>query len=369
MSESDNAPRSTALTVAQTLIAAQSEGAVDAETTFDWAVQYALYQFARTLRPQGPSSAAEKQHVDEETATASLIGFLSSTLGWVGLIELLSGNPTALPAMSWGYQSKTQESRTGGDFGLAVEIDNGQLALAFFQAKNLSGSKLDVNRVPAAYRADTLKGANTRKEADRQLIALIADMPGYDDFQQGGHQLAKLAITQTIGRSKAQNENCSWVHYVAWPATGAAPLVVSLDNALKQLRAACPNRSGFPVPLLNEYGWNGAKIDVGSEDSRLLLATQLSLQRIQASDHWLHVDATTAAGLIGTLKSLGTSWYLFGQKSGGAAQLASALNLDADFDKLFETPALTCDANPVLALDVGHVNEAKSEHNSGFRLG
>jgi hypothetical protein len=369
MSEPDNVSRSTALSVARKLIAAQTDKTVSAETTFDFAMQYALYQFAQTLRPQSMSSDLANQHVDEDTTTASLIGFLSSTLGWVGLIELLSGSPPTLPAMSWGYQSKTQESRTGGDFGLAVEIDNGQLGVAFFQAKYLRGSKLDINRVPVAYREESLNGERIRKDADYQLSALIAALPELGDFLQGGHQIAKLALTQRTGQRKANNENCAWVHYVAWSATGAAPLIVPLDNALEQLRATCPCIEGWPMPSLNVYGWSKAQIEVGSQDSHVTLATQLSQERIRSAEHWLHVDASTAAGLIGSLKSLGASWYLFGQKSGGAADLAEALNHTGDFDKLFERPTLFCDADPVQALDFGHGNEPTLERTSTLRLG
>lgn len=349
-SSTDSANRQTAFSIAHAVLASQlCLDNVDRLPPFDLAVQYAVHQFVQTLapRPTDESGNAGK-HVSEETATASLIGFLSSTLNWMGFLERISGIEASLPSMSWGYQSKKQESCSGGDFGLVVDVDDDLVALAFFQAKNLDAAEnLNINRTPVSYRNGC---SDQRQTAEQQVRDILRTGIWSGQLTPESHQFAKLTATRDKGRSHGVNNGTSWVHYVGWSINGAAPITISLDHAIEFMRSRwCDGE--LAAPQFGETGWSGANIPMKSVSRQAQdFGKMLSRDHINTSNDWLRVSADAASMLVGELKILGGTWHLFGTRSGGSSMLAQSLK--ADQDSAITEQSLLGDALPEMHEDL-----------------
>lgn len=79
------------------------------------------------------------QRVDEEPQTAALFGLLANALSMVTLLAPDdAGSSQGPPAAGcyWAHQKKrSDEPRTGGDFGIVTDLDGGMVKLTLFQAK------------------------------------------------------------------------------------------------------------------------------------------------------------------------------------------------------------------------------------------
>ncbi|MBV1776004.1 hypothetical protein KSF73_09795 [Burkholderiaceae bacterium DAT-1] len=314
------------------------------QSHFDVAMRYALEQFETTLR--GTAYQADETSkivvpldIGEEERTASLIGFLSSSLSTFHLLGALGGQDANLAELKWGIQGKAAESRSGGDFGLAVEFEGPDaqvyFALAFFQAKSLdSKGMLDVGRAASAYRRD---GADLglRNRANCQLYEFLTAPEKMQDKMPipGGFQLLNLIFTQNDGQV-ASGSDANWVHYVGWDKVNGNALYVPLKTVVSKLRQKFATADPKFPAAGNKWcsDWPGGKLNLGDELGSL--HDLLRIEHICAGKNWLHVNAPTAETLIGELMKLGQRWYFAGRA--GADGLAA--NLAARNDTVFKAP-------------------------------
>lgn len=284
------------------------------------------------------------------------MGYLAGNLRWANLMAAMSDEPQA--GFSWNFQTSTQERNTGGDFGVAfeLEIENEKyFRLAFFQAKNGTPSEKNIqfswNQVPPCYN----DSKNPSKDfADNRLQKWIfydqLDISQSDKTPQD-HQIYRLAVTQEKGRTeqkKAVNnealarmchEAANWVHYVVWckkdtkavvnkadPDSSEAekeifeahvPLVISLQDVKKGL--SCLDENEFAKALSTTAStvpanlWKTllTKSSPEEESPHLSFADFIAKGNLPTPNRdWLLLGAQDAQKLIGEFIRMGTEWFV-----------------------------------------------------------
>lgn len=286
----------------------------------------------------------------EEDRTASLIGHLGSHLGWYLAMWDLSGNKAEQPSVSWSYQSKKAEAGLGGDFGLAVRLQDNQYNIAFFQAKNADLSpngSVQIGRKPYGYNKATKKISQEQAQknalaADRELKEAIHGGVLSATNGTGQHQFTKLALLADRAKKMTGFES-DWIHYVLWPENESTmpifcnlpTMKVHLQNYLKALGTE------ETMPL---------KLPSAVFDDTCTFASLLMRGNHSQSQGWLSVNKEEAKNLIGNLTELCNSWMIVEDResSGGLAHALTSLGVEffEQHPPLHEVPPLQIQTTP-----------------------
>lgn len=296
----------------------------------------------------------------EEHRTSALMAYLGACISWYNLFSHLSGSDDDEQlSILWNAQNKKTsdgvpgENTTGGDFGIAIRLEDGSYNLIFFQAKQDSFAyqqhRLDINKVPGKYAAD---GCITElgHTANIEFLKWCADGSLPERSEGPSHQIVKLAtqnefpfsnqFQNPVGTPALARKN--WTHYVVWrdafdtrvntPPSYELfePLCLSLAdvkthllNALRQATREGKSLQNFIGPSGFLKGINDIPLTGPQVSFAKLLISGMRAQQ----PGWLGVTLDQAKVLVGHFSSLGVHWGFVERSSGNGPKLAEQMGV------------------------------------------
>lgn len=323
--QSSSLPESTLLEWASVRLA-RIDGFPKEANYFSCGVFHGLEEFAAATATLGTG---------EEHRTAAAMGFIASHLSWYQLLAHIAGEQSRLDCC-WGVVSKTDESTSGVDFGIAVDIGEGLYNVCCCQAKNaVSGGathavQLDIDQMPGTLKRDDADQART--EAHRAVSTwLNGELPecSGESIKQN-HQIVKMAhLARDLktrsgsapGQPGADPETA--VHYVIWREKGGAACTVSLADAKQQLQQI---QSSLGRLTFTKSGMAEASSKLTLPSTRAF-AQLIDSGQTSGAAGWMAVRHESMEGLVSDWVALGISWLLVDQGSGSLSAMLVKANV------------------------------------------
>jgi hypothetical protein len=327
-----------------------------------WGIASAIYQFNQATNG-----------TEEEHRTSALMGFIAGAMGHYNLLAAVLKIKQNHTNFHWHAahkkSSKTRpgEDKHGGDFGVAVALNESHYRVSFFQAKkaienkyvdishgptkskelskaktNLIKSHLDNEDLETAIDKLRLESENSIKmtsEASKRLHGwLQLNELAEFDFSKPNYQLYKIAATERLGNKiyeSVGSKEVPWCHYVIW--SSREPVCFSIQS----LRSWVMENIDKPSATSNEGKSNDAENGQSDEkipkaelvkrikgiqflypdedDGTSLKTNSFShhlahgiapAENKEETDGWITIQKSEFESIIGELKDTGTIWYI-----------------------------------------------------------